>query len=309
MVLNFLSGIALLFLMVFSSGVVVDIVEQYAFRLKVKKQMLAKALVGFSLALPELFIGVASAVMGKPEIALGNVIGANLANLSLIVGCAAAFVGVIPIVGEYIQRDLWITLGLAMLPFLMLNDGRISGVEGLILVLLYLVYEVYRSQEKETVKNQKRKTSVDLKWTTVVILLLGLIILSASSWLLVQIAMSIAAEWNVSWYWVGLILIAFGTTLPELSLLSAGKKKAALVLPDLLGSVVLNSTLVIGLVAIMAPIVMEESFQRGLSGIFQVAILGLFWLFTKSKKKLEKWEGVVLIGVYLMFVGIQMIFA
>ena len=309
MVLNILSGIVLLFLMVFSSGIVVDIVEQYAVRLQVKRQNLTAVLMGFSLALPELFIGVAAAMVGKPEIALGNVVGANLANLSLIIGCAAVLAGTVSVVGEYLQRDLWVTLGLAMLPFLMLMDGRISGFEGFVLILLYLVYAIFISQGKGTVKFQKKKTEIYKSWPSIIILVLGLIILSTSSWLLVEVAMKIASAWEVSWYWVGLILIAFGTTLPELSLLSMGKKKAALVLPNLLGSVVMNSTLVVGVVTLLQPIMMQESFQRGLSGVFLVAILGLFWLFTKSKKKLEKWEGVVLIGVYLMFVGIQMIFA
>ena len=233
MVLNILSGIVLLFLMVFSSGIVVDIVEQYALRLQVKRQNLTAILMGFSLALPELFIGVAAAMVGKPEIALGNVVGANLANLSLIIGCAAVLAGTVSVVGEYLQRDLWVTLGLAMLPFLMLMDGRISGFEGFVLILLYLVYAIFISQGKGTVKFQKKKTEIYKSWSSIIILVLGLIILSTSSWLLVEVAMKIASAWEVSWYWVGLILIAFGTTLPELSLLSMGKKKASLVLPNL----------------------------------------------------------------------------
>jgi cation:H+ antiporter len=310
MVLNLLSGIVLLLLMVLASGVVVDVIEKYAFRLPVRKQTLAAMLVGFALALPELFVGIASAMDGKPQIALGNIIGANMANLSLIIGGVAVATSVVPIVGEYLRRDLWITVGLALLPFLMLTDGMISTVEGGALVALYFVYAFFLSGGKGTYKQVKKKIEKHEKWSSVIILLLGSIILSTSAWLLVQIGVRVAESWQVSWFWVGLILFAFGTTLPELFLLITQKKHGAtVVLPNLLGSVVMNSTLVIGIVALLQPIVLEESFQRGLSGMFLVVVMGLFWLFTKSKKKLERWEGVVLVGVYLMFIGLQMIFA
>jgi cation:H+ antiporter len=310
MVLNLLSGIILLLLMVLASGVVVDVFEKFAFRLPVKKQTLAAMLVGFALALPELFVGIASAVDGKPQIALGNIVGANMANLSLIVGGVAIAASVVPIVGEYLQKDLWITIGLALLPFMMLMNGVISKFEGIILIGLYFVYAFFLFSGKGTYKQARKKIGKHESWASIIVLVLGLIILSASAWLLVQVGVKIAEIWQVSWYWVGLIIFGFGTTLPELFLLLTQKKHGAtLILPKLLGSVVMNSTLVIGIVALIQPVILDESFQRGLSSIFLVAILGLFWLFTKSKKKLERWEGVVLVGVYLMFIGLQMIFA
>jgi cation:H+ antiporter len=310
MVLNILSGVILLLLMVLASGVVVDIFEKFAFRLPVKKQTLKTMLVGFALALPELFVGIAAAVDGKSQIALGNVVGANMANLSLIVGGVAIAASVVPVVGVYLQRDLWITIGLALLPFLMLVNGEISRLEGVTLIGLYFVYAFFLSGNKGVYKQERKKIEKHEKWGSIVILFLGLIILSASAWLLVQVGVKIAGNWQVSWYWVGLILFAFGTTLPELFLLLTQKKHGAtLVLPNLLGSVVMNSTIVIGVVALIQPVALPESFQRGLSGLFLVIILGLFWLFTKTKKKLERWEGVVLVGIYLMFIGLQMIFA
>jgi cation:H+ antiporter len=77
----------------------------------------------------------------------------------------------------------------------------------------------------------------------------------------------------------------------------------------MLGSVVFNSTFILGLLAVISPIVFDDSVQKGIAGIFLIIVLGLFWLFTKSKKKLERWEGLVLIGMYLMFVGLQFMFA
>jgi cation:H+ antiporter len=311
MVLNILFGAVLLILIVLASGVVVDVFERFVFRLPIKKKKVAAILIGFSLALPELFVGIAAALSGKPQVALGTVVGANMANLSLIIGGLAVFASVVPVVGEYIEKDLWVTIGLAFMPFVMLFDGTITKYEGVVLVALYFVYAFFLSNEKVSVRQSKKKISAFEIFGLPIVLLLGLTIMAVCSWQLVQIAVSIAAVWGVSWFWMGLLLIAFGTTLPELLLLSFSRKKstASLVLPDLLASVVMNSTLILGVVAIVTPIILKESVQRGLSGMFTVIVLGLFWLFTKSKRKLERWEGVVLIGIYLMFIGLQFIFA
>ena len=309
MVWNLLTGFVLLLVMILASGVVVDIIERFASRLPVKRQVLTAMLLGFSLALPELFIGLAAAFDGKPQIALGSIVGANMANLSLVVGGVAIVSKVIPVVGKYLNRDLWIAMGLMLMPFLMLIDGLISKTEGILLISLYFVYALFISGEKSLVKQIKQKTVKGEKWLWGVVLLLGLLIVAACAWLLVALTVKIAASWGVSWYWMGLILIAVGTTLPELLLAVQNKKRVTLVLPSLLGSVVMNSTLILGIVSLVSPVILRESIQRGLSGIFLVVILGLFWLFTKSKHKLQRWEGVVLVGIYLMFVGLQLIFA
>jgi len=311
MVWNIFVGLILLILIVLSSGVVVDVFERFVSHLPIKKNRVISILVGFSLALPELFVGIAAALDGKPQMALGMVVGASMANLSLIIGGLAILASVIPIVGEYLKRDLWVTVGISLMPFAMLFDGVISRIEGGVLVVLYFIYAFYLSNEKMVIKSSKKKINSHERWGLVVMLVLGIIIMSVCSWQLVQIAVGVAAVWGVSWFWMGLILIAFGTTLPELLLLSFSRKKhrASLVLPDLLGSVVINSTVILGVVALITPIVMHESLQRGLSGMFLVIILGLFWLFTKSKRKLERWEGVVLVGFYLMFIGLQFMFA
>lgn len=298
-------------LIVMASGVVVDVFERFVFHLPIRKKRVMAILIGFSLALPELFVGIAAALSGKPQMALGTVVGANMANLSLVIGGLAVIASVVPVVGEYLEKDLWVTIGLALLPFLMLFDGTISRLEGGVLVALYFVYAFHFANEKVTKNQQNKKIEGFERWGLVIILILGLTIMAVCSWQLVQIATSIAAVWGVSWFWMGLLLIAFGTTLPELLLLNFSwkKQKASVVLPDLLASVVMNSTVILGIVAIITPIVLRESIQRGLSSLFLVFILGLFWLFTKSKRKLERWEGVVLIGVYLMFIGLQFIFA
>ncbi len=285
-----------------------DVIEKGLGRLRLRRGVFVSLLLGLSLALPELFIGIASALDDKPQIALGGVVGANLANLSLVIGGVAIMNKVIPVVGDYLGRDLWMVVGVLLLPFLMLGDGVISRVEGVVLLLLYFAYSTILPEEKKVaVKHATKKMSVKEELLWAVIFVLGLLIIASSAWLLVQLVVGLASSWRVSLYWIGLILIAFGTTIPEAILVLKKKSRATLALPGLMRSLVTNSTLVLGAIALIRPVMLEGSVQRGLSGLFLVIILGLFWLFTKSKRKLERWEGVVLVGVYLMFIGLQMI--
>jgi cation:H+ antiporter len=321
MVMNLLFGLGLILVMVIASGAAVEIFEKLAHEVRVNRLILATMLVGFSTSLPELFVGLAAAVRSQPEIALGNVMGANLANLSWIIGGAVLVFGTIPVVGEYLKKELWLTVAMAMAPFLLISDGRLGRVDGLILVLLYFGY-VYKLMSKGSapLKHLKllgRKMVVHrakTKWDrelTLVKLLMALGVLGASSWMLINLAVSTSSFLEVSLFWIGLVVISIGTTLPELvlSLMASERREVSLILGNILGSVVVNSTIVLGIVAIISPITYTNTLQKGVVGVFLMITLGLFWLFTKSKHKLERWEGAVLVGIYAMFFGLQLILA
>ncbi len=316
MVGEILKGFFLILLLVFASGVAVDIFEKIAHEIKINKLLLATFLVSFSTSLPEFSVGIVSALRGEPQIALGNLIGANLANLSWIIGGAAIVAGTIPVIGDYLRKDLWMTMGMAMLPFFMMTDGELSRLEGFLLVGIYFYYAKTMVNYTEVLKHSKlkihKKTHWKIKghwnWIGQIVLLLGaLVIMAISSHYLIEVALLATETLGVNAYWVGLLIISLGTTLPELvlSLFAAKQGDVSLLLGNILGSVVVNSTFILGIIAIITPVVFESSVQKGVSGLFLIVILGLFWLFTKSKRKLERWEGLTLVGIYLMFVGLQ----
>lgn len=319
--MNLLFGLGLILVMVASSGVAVSIFEKLAHEIKVNRLMLATILIGFSTSLPELFVGLVAALRAQPEIALGNIVGANLANLSWIIGGAALVFGTIPVVGEYLKKELWVTIGIAMTPFLLLSDGNLNRLDGVVLIFLYLLYidKMIRNGSsplkhlkllgrKEVVHRFKTKIE-RLSQITELILALG--VLGICSWMLVNLAVKVSASLGVSLFWIGLMIIAIGTTLPELVLtfVASEKREISLILGNILGSVIVNSTLILGIIVVIRPIVYTDSFQRGVSSMFLIIVLGLFWLFTKSKHKLERWEGAVLVGIYAMFVGLQLMLA
>jgi cation:H+ antiporter len=127
----------------------------------------------------------------------------------------------------------------------------------------------------------------------------------------VRIVDSVSIILKVSHFWAGLVLLSVGTTLPEIfgGMFSDKKFTALLAIEKLLGAVVVNSTLVIGILAILSPVMVKETLSSGLAGLFTIITLGLFWLFSRSKRKLNRWEGAVLLGIYLMFAGLQLMTA
>lgn len=317
MIWDLIIGFVLLFVLVISSGTATHILEKLSKKMKANRFFLATVLIGFSISLPELAIGVAAALRGQPQIALGNIMGANLVNLSWIIGGAAMVMGTIPVIGDFWKRELWVTFAMAVLPLFLMMDERLTRLEGCLLVIAYLFYVYGLVKGKHVLLKQAkmvgRKASKDGLVMSgnlrheLLLLIVSLLVLAVSAWGIINLTISMSASLNVNLYWVGLLLISFVTTLPELalSLFFVEKKKISLVLADILGGVVVNSTLILGLVVIISPISYKDTMPKAVAGILLLITLGLFWVFTKSKHKLERWEGIVLVGIYVMFVGLQ----
>lgn len=308
-------------IMVIATGVAIDQFEKLSVDLKIRRLLLASLLVGLATSLPEFFIMITSGLAGEPQIALGDLIGANIANLSLVIGGAALVGKSIPVVGEYIRNDLWITLILAMTPFLLMMDGGLSRFDGLILIFGYSLYLTdliekgrYKIKQAKLIKHivsKHHRKMVSEKLIHVTKMVISLIVLGVAAMKLVGVAVGMARDLGASTYWIGVVVVAMGTTLPEVivSIEAVKRKQASLILGNLLGSVVVNSSLILGIGALIQPIIFNDTLTKGLSGIFTVVILGMFWLFTRTKHKLDRWEGAVLVGIYLMFVGLQLLVA
>ena len=317
MVAIIILAIAFILVMMLATGVMVNVVEEVVNKQKTKKILLSTVALSLVAASPEIAIAISASFQGTPLVALGNAIGANIANLGLVVGGLVAFVGVVPVVGEYAKGSLWITVALALLPFMLMSDGSLSRFDGAALLFGYLLYLNYiiksnwiELKQAKLHKQSHSKEAIQNRWGMVMMFLIGGTTLLVCSSFLIKLVSSIGVELGVSSFWIGLVFLALATTLPELLVgwWNHKKSESLLTIEKLLGSIVTNSTLVIGTLVLIQPIEVRDTLSKGVSGLFLVLILGLFWLFTKSKRKIERWEGVVLVGVYLMFIGLQMMF-
>lgn len=274
-------------------------------------------LLALATSLPELVVCITAALEGRPNLALGNVIGSNIADLSLVIGGAALIGGTVAVRGVFLRRDVFYAFLAGAAPMVLLFDKNLNRIDGLILLALYGFYnalvlgernkrlaEARNGREEGSVvrllkRLNSQKTQKELGW-----LFLGVALLLFSADMLVRFASKMAITLNLPLLLVGLLIIAVGTSLPELAfeLRAVREKQAGMVFGDLLGSVVANGTLILGLVALISPIRIRDFDEYLLATMAFVFIFGFFYFFIRTKKKLERWEGAALLGIYLIFI-------
>ena len=262
---------------------------------------------------PELFVSFVSALEGKSNLALGTVIGSNIANLSVIIGGAALLGGSIGVRGKFLKTDIFWVFLIGAAPMLLLFDKNLSRLDGIILLSLYVFYQlaVFRQGQRQTSLEEEgfiqrlirklnhRTTRKELGWV-----ILGFASLLFSAEMLVEVATCLALSLKIPVLLVGLVLLAVGTSLPELafSLAAIKKQQPEMVYGNLLGSVVANATLILGLAVLISPLRVQAFAQYLLATMGFVVVFGAFYFFTRTKQKLERWEGAFLVGFYLAFV-------
>jgi len=248
-------------------------------------------IVAWATSAPELIVNVSAAAQGSTELALGNVIGSNIVNLGLCLGIMGLMFPV-TIGWELIWRELPIMIGSVVLAFLLGLDGELSRVDGLILFVCFIGFSglIY-----VLVQRERRKVTADLKeyeedakliddninrWFEVGRLTFGLISLIVGANLIVDGATAMGRTLGISEFVIGLTLLAFGTSLPELasSLIAASRKQTDIAVGTIIGSNIANVLAILGVTAIVKPIeVTANSLQVQIPVLmaFSVLILGL----------------------------------
>lgn len=240
--------------------------------------------------LPELLLGLVASLRGVPNLSLGNVLGANIANLSLVIGAAAIIGGRLKVTGEILEREVFYAFLAGAAAMVLLFDKYLSRLDGLVLIILFVIYLIFSNWKKP------KKAFYLLIPVSVLFFLLA--------FFLVNLAQKFATTYNLPLLLVGLLPLGVLTGLPEL-ILETGmikEKKAEIIFDNLIGSIVANGTLVIGIVALISPFRIQAFDKYLLATLAFVIIFGVFYLFIRTKRRLDRWEGVVLVGLYLVFV-------
>ena len=277
--------------------------------LHLSEYVIAFILMAFATSIPELFVGISSALAKNTALSLGNVIGSNIADIGLIAGIAILVGRGIKIRSKKIKKDSLLVLLIAFLPIvLFLFGGVISRSDGAILLAAFFLYSWHlirrRRKFKKTLENKVKRTEIVLHSALFVIFLF---ILFFSSKFVVKYATQLAIELALPPVIIGLFLIALGTSLPELVFESRAVKMGhgEMALGDLFGSIVANSTLVLGITALIMPI--TANFVLSIVGsAFMLVFTFLFATFINSGLKLDVMEGISLLLLYIIFVFIEM---
>ena len=266
-------------------------------------------------AIPNLFLGISSAAQGIPQLSFGDVIGGNMIDLTVAVALAALIIKGLPAEGKMIQTTSLFAIAVAILPLFLILDGTLGRGDGVILISIFLFYifwlfskeerfsKVYEENENDAVIDFK-KFIIDIGK---VILGIALLILAAQG--MVFSALWFASALNLSLALIGILIIALGNALPEIyfAIVSAKQGKAGIVLGDLMGSVVVSATLVLGTVAIICPIQIQDFSPFAIGRFFLIISALFFFFFVRTDRKITKREAMFLLGIYLLFVLVEIL--
>lgn len=256
-------------------------------------------------SIPELFVGVSSALLGNPSLSLGNIIGANILDLTLITGIIILLGTEIRFESKKIGKDIYFMLAAVALVIILYIFGKsLSRVDGVILLAFFCIhtYQVFKKRKRYSKKIKNGQAAMS-RFYWLLIFLVALIGLFISSNFVVKSATNLAMDLNIPQIMIGLFLISIATTLPELVFgISATRlKHKSMAIGDQIGTVIANSTLILGIVAVIHPI-SAEFLPFLISSIFMFIAAFIFITFVKSGNKLEKYEGISLILIYVLFI-------
>jgi len=285
---------------------------EYSVRTKMGGIFLTSILVGLTTSLPELFVGITSALSGEPNISLGNAIGSNIANLTIVTGGAALLGGVIVIHNNSYVKDLLHAFIAGMAPLYLLMDNVLSRVDALILIALYFYFN-YSLLQKRNISRIKTTSS---RWDwfmnyvhprkhgkNLVLIFLSIAAILFSADMIVRFGLQIAEAMNISVLLVGLFFVAIGTSLPEFAVMyqAVRTKDEQLFMGNLLGSIVANATLIVGVTALISPITIEAFNDYLYATLAFLLIFFAFYWFIRSRERVNRLEGGLLIVLYAVF--------
>ncbi|MGO3343931.1 MAG: calcium/sodium antiporter [Marinomonas sp.] len=308
--------IAGLILLIISSDKFIEHAALVAEKLNVNPMVIGITLVAFGTSAPEMVVSTIAALDNAPEIAIGNVLGSNIANVALVFGVTLLF-SAIPIAKGLATKEVPLVLAITLLTGWLLHDRYLSVTDGIILLVAFsiILFILLRGSKnlEEHVKDELPDDDGGSITLSLFIALIGLVALIASSKILVWGAVGIAKGLGVSELVIGLTIVAIGTSLPELaaSISSVRKGMHDIAIGNIIGSNIFNLATVLPIPGLLAPGLINENaagrdyyWVLGLTAALSLCIL----IFRKSKGvNIPRWVGIPLISsyaLYLLFIGI-----
>ncbi|MDY3201422.1 MAG: calcium/sodium antiporter [Arcobacter sp.] len=314
MILYLLSIVVGFVILVWSADKFVEGAASTAKHLGMPSLLIGILIVGFGTSAPEMVVSAIAAMEGNPGLALGNAIGSNIVNVALILGITAL---VTPIVvnSKIIKKEIPLLLVIVLITGYLLLDNSLTFFEGVILLagffslIIWSIYTALKSRgdtfgtemDAELIENE-----LSLK-AGIIWLIVGIVLLIASSRLLVWGAVGVAQEFGVSDLIIGLTIVALGTSLPELaaSVVAARKGEHDIAIGNVVGSNMFNLLAVIGIATVISPMnnIPIEVLQRDWIIMFLLTIILLVMAYSFKNKEgvITRVEGLILVACYIAY--------
>ena len=305
---NFLFVVGGLVLLIAGGNWLLKSAVALSLRMSIPKIVIGMTIVSFATSAPELIVSIKAALDGSPDLALGNVVGSNIANLGLVLA-VTVLMGSIKVRKSFYTTE-WPVMMLASLLFVgfIYYDHELQKVEGIIMVvfLVLFLFFLLRVQKPAVVDEMPEDDKPLSVFSTFLYLILGGAGLWGGSELLIEGAKTLASNFGVSERVIGITVVSIGTSIPELaaSVIAVIKKEKAISLGNLIGSNIFNLLAVLGITSIVTPIqVIDEGLlERDIFWMLGISLLILPLVFFPKGLRLGWRDGLILLALYVFFV-------
>jgi len=289
----------------------VDGAAAIAKRKNISNLVIGLTIVAFGTSSPELIVNILSAISDNSGLSFGNAIGSNIINILIILGISAV---IFPVVVK--SSTIWIEIPLcflsALVIFVLANDvlldyssvSVLNRTDGIILIAFFIIFMYYSffSMKKEDGEHDVRIKEYSTQ-KSIVMIIAGIILLAGGGQVIVFFASKFAVDYGISERIIGLTIISFGTSLPELStsIIAAFKKNVDISIGNIIGSNIFNTFLILGVSSTIRPISIEAGSNLDLLVNILATLLVFIFVFTRKGRMIDRLEGAVMIGIYMVY--------
>ena len=296
------------------ADLLVEGASNFAKKFHIPEIIIGLTIVSIGTSLPELFVSITSAIDGYPDMAIGNVVGSNIANMFLILGMSA-IIKTITFKKETRLIEIPICLAVSIIFMILCNIGQdITRIDAIILTVLFIAFIAYtivmakkgeefdKEENEEDIKKEDKPTGSVIK--NIIYMILGIVLLKFGGDFTVDNAVNIANFFGLSEKLISVTILAVGTSLPELvtSVSAAIKGKSDIAIGNIIGSNIFNILFIIGVSALIKPIVYNMSYNIDMIFVLLSTIILALFPIIPPKNKMSRWNGIVYVILYIVYI-------
>jgi cation:H+ antiporter len=283
----------------------VDGASSLALKMGLSQGLVGLTIVAFGTSSPELLVSLYAALEGKSDISLGNVIGSNIANISLVLGISAVLFP-IKLNSSILKVEYVVLIFSSFIFYLFAYNKYVSRIEGVVLLSLLILVNAYFYFKLKNIDFNPLEEPEIIPfpiWKSILLLVLGIVGLYFGADIFIDNAVEIASIFGVSERVIGITVIAVGTSLPEMvtSVIAAINKKTDIALGNILGSNVMNIFAIMGVTAVISPISVSELFLKQ-DFFWMLGLTLILFPILKSGSQVSRLEGFFLFGCYVAYI-------
>lgn len=300
------------YLLIKGADLLVDGSSSIARKFNISSIVIGLTIVSFGTSAPEFIVNIFASAQGNTELAIGNIIGSNIANILLILGVSAI---IYPLVTK--RNTVWKEIPFSLLGALLLavlvNDARIDGglfsgltrIDGIVLLSFFVIFLYYSFGISKATGDIHDEETVELTYKkSFLFVFAGLVGLGLGGKWIVDGAVAIAESFDVSQAVIGLTVVAIGTSLPELatSAIAAYKKQTDIAIGNVVGSNIFNIFWILGFSALIRPLPFSPSSDLDIGMVILSSAILFIIMFVGKKQTVEKWQGVLMVLLYVAYI-------